>query len=191
MEKVLRSGAQESTVEIDIEIDRQANILRAVAMGATELRKTDAAKGALSPGELHAIATQSMELPPADVREVATAGTWHVFDGQYKKRILGIIPVKKHKVRVLNRNGVVCLQREGLGAIVCTKSDLQAELKSLLEDTVEYGTTGGELPGLFAYYGEKQVNLSGLVNREQVLDLMKMEAELLPDNEKIIVLAVR
>ena len=121
----------------------------------------------------------------------AVAGAWHVFDGQYKKRILGIIPVKKHKVRVLNRNGVVCLQREALGAIVCTKADLQTELKSLLEDTVEYGATGGELPGLFAYYGEKQLNLSGLANREQVLDLMQMEAELLPEDEKIIVLAVR
>lgn len=132
-----------------------------------------------------------MELPSENVKEAATAGAWHVFDGQYKKRLLGLIPVKKHKLRVLNRNGVVCLQREALGAIVCTKADLQAELKALLEDTVEYGATGGELPGLFAYYGEKQLNLSGLASREQVLDLMKMEAELLPENEKIIVLAVR
>ena len=194
MEKILRSGAQEATVEIAIEIDRQANILRAVAMGATELRKTDGAEGAegaLSSEELQSLAAQSMELPPENVKEAAVAGAWHVFDGQYKKRILGIIPVKKHKVRVLNRNGVVCLQREALGAIVCTKADLQMELKSLLEDTVEYGATGGELPGLFAYYGEKQLNLSGLASREQVLDLMQMEAELLSEDEKIIVLAVR
>jgi hypothetical protein len=62
MEKILRSGAQESTVEIAIEIDRQANILRAVAMGATELRKNDGAEGALTYEELQAIAAQSMEL---------------------------------------------------------------------------------------------------------------------------------
>ena len=48
---------------------------------------------------------------------------------------------------------------------------------SLLEDTIEYGTVGGELPGLFAYYGEKQLDLCGLATREQVLDLMKMETE--------------
>lgn len=191
MEKVLRSGAQESTVEIAIEIDRQANILRAVAMGATELRKHEGAERALSSEELQALAAQSMELPSENVKESAAAGAWHVFDGQYKKRILGLIPVKKHKVRVLNRHGIVCLQREALGAIVCTKAELEAELKSLLEDTVEYGATGGELPGLFAYYGEKQLNLSGLVRREQVLDLMKLEAELLTEDEKIIVLAVR
>jgi len=191
LEKILRSGAQESTVEIAIEIDRQANILRASAMGATELRKSDGAAKALSATELRAIAAESMALPPEQVKEAAATGTWHIFDGQYKKRLWGIIPITKHKVRVLNRNGVICLQREGLGAIVCTKADLQAELTALLEDTVEYGTTGGELPGLFAYYGEKQLNLSGLVSQEQVLDLMKMETELLPDREKIIVLAVR
>ncbi|WP_026765470.1 hydantoinase/oxoprolinase family protein [Selenomonas ruminantium] len=191
LEKILRSGAQESTVEIAIEIDRQANILRASAMGATELRKSDGAAKALSATELRAIAAESMALPPKQVKEAAATGTWHIFDGQYKKRLWGIIPITKHKVRVLNRNGVICLQREGLGAIVCTKADLQAELTALLEDTVEYGTTGGELPGLFAYYGEKQLNLSGLVSQEQVLDLMKMETELLPDGEKIIVLAVR
>ncbi len=191
LEKILRSGAQESTVEIAIEIDRQANILRAAAMGATELRKSDGAAKALSATELRAIAAESMALPPEQVKEAAATGTWHIFDGQYKKRLWGIIPITKHKVRVLNRNGVICLQREGLGAIVCTKADLQAELTALLEDTVEYGTTGGELPGLFAYYGEKQLNLSGLVSQEQVLDLMKMETELLPDREKIIVLAVR
>ena len=191
LEKILRSGAQESTVEIAIEIDRQANILRASAMGATELRKSDGAAKALSATELRAIAAESMALPPEQVKEAAATGTWHIFDGQYKKRLWGIIPITKHKVRVLNRNGVICLQREGLGAIVCTKADLQAELTALLEDTVEYGTTGGELPGLFAYYGEKQLNLSGLVSQEQVLDLMKMETELLPDGEKIIVLAVR
>ena len=191
LEKILRSGAQESTVEIAIEIDRQANILRASAMGATELRKSNGAAKALSAAELRAIAAESMALPPEQVKEAAATGTWHIFDGQYKKRLWGIIPITKHKVRVLNRNGVICLQREGLGAIVCTKADLQTELTALLEDTVEYGTTGGELPGLFAYYGEKQLNLSGLVSQEQVLDLMKMETELLPDREKIIVLAVR
>ena len=47
------------------------------------------------------------------------------------------------------------------------------------------------MPGLFAYYGEKQLDLCGLATREQVLDLMKMEVEFLPEYEKIIVLAVR
>ncbi len=191
MERILRSGAQEATVEIAIEIDKQANILRAVAMGATELRKSDGAKEALSPEELKAIAAKSMNLKAADVKEAASTGAWHIFDGRYKKRILGIFPSERHLVRVLNRYGVVCLQREGLGAIVAAKADLKAELEALLEDTVEYGTVGGELPGLFAYYGEKQLDLCGLATREQVLDLMAMEVEFLPEDEKIIVLAVK
>ncbi len=191
MEKVLRSGAQESTVEIAIEIDKQANILRAVAMGATELRKTDASAGERSPEELKKIAAESMNLPIENIQEVAATGAWHIFDGRYKKRIFGIFPIEKHRVRVLNRRGIVCLQREGVGAIVTSKAGLKADLEALLEDTVEYGTVGGELPGLFAYYGEKQMDLCGLATGEQVIDLMAMEVEFLPEDEKIIVLAVK
>ncbi len=191
MERVLRSGAQEATVEIAIEIDKQANILRAVAMGATELKQADAAAAELTPEELKAIAVQSLNLPATRVTEAAATGAWHVFDGRYQKKLFGLITTgEKHLVRVLNRKGVICLQREGLGAIVATKATLTSELEGLLEDTIEYGTVGGELPGLFAYYGEKQLDLCGLATREQVLDLMKMETEFLPEDEKIIVLAV-
>ena len=39
LEKIVRSGAKEETVDISIEIDAQKNILRAIAAGATELRQ--------------------------------------------------------------------------------------------------------------------------------------------------------
>lgn len=39
IEKIVQSGANEETVEVNIEIDTQRNIVRAVATGATELRQ--------------------------------------------------------------------------------------------------------------------------------------------------------
>lgn len=91
---------------------------------------------------------------------------------------------------MLDRNGVVCLQREGLGAIVTTKPKLEDDLQTLFEETVSYGTVGEQLPGLFAYYGEKQLDLSGLTSREQIFSVLETELDLLPDDENIILLAV-
>lgn len=191
LEKVMHSGASEATVEISIEIDKKSNTLRAVAMGATELRQNDSNQKNLSAQELKAIAVQSMGLPADNIKEVAATDKWHIFDGLYKKKILAIFSTERHQVRVIDRDGVVCLKREGLGVIVTNKNNLQADFMTLLEETVEYGTIGEQLPGLFAYYGEKQIDLSGLANRAQVLSVLEMEVEFLSEAERIIILAVR
>jgi hypothetical protein len=191
MEQVMRSGANEASVEIAIEIDRKANIIRAIAMGASDLRIGKNKGNALSDAELKSIAAKSMELPAEAVHETAAVGKWHIFEGRYKKKFLGIFTRQKYLLRVLDRDGVVCLQREGLGAILATKANLMEELKELLEDTAEYGTIGEQLPGLFAYYGEKQLDLSGLPSRAQVFSVLDMELDSWPEEEKIAVVAVR
>ena len=160
-------------------------------MGATELRKSECIVKAPDEGELRSIAARSMELPEESVTGAATAGRWHVFDGPYTEKLFGLFPVQKHKVRVLDRNGIICLRREGLGAVVTSRDNLREDLRLLLEDTTEFGTTGGQLPGLFAYYGEKQLDLSGLASPEQVFAVLEIELADVPDNETIVILAAR
>ena len=189
LEQVMKSGASESTVEIAIEIDKKANILRAVATGATEFKMSDAINKTLTKSELHEVATKSLHLPAEKVSEVAAVGKWHIFDGLYTKKFLGIFSTKKHMVRVLDRNGVVCLQREGLGVIVTTKPKLKEDIQTLFEETISYDTVGEQLPGLFAYYGEKQIDLSGLASREQIISVLETELDMLSNEERIILLA--
>ena len=191
LEQVMKSGAKEATVEIAIEYDKKTNILRATATGATELKKDGIATGTLSGEELKAIAARSMRLPEEEVREVAATGKWHLFEGMVNSKFWGIFPTKKCFVRVIDRNGVVTLQREGLGAVLTNKRKLKEDLAILFEETAAYGTVGEELPPLYAYYGEKQLDLSGLTAREQMISVLEAEMDILPDDEKIILLAVR
>ena len=162
-----------------------------MATGATEFKMSDSLNKNLNANELKAIAIKSMKLPAEDVTEVAATGKWHIFDGLYVKKLFGLIPTQRHLVRVLDRNGVVCLQREGLGAILTNKRKLNEDFQTLLEESVSYGTVGEQLPGLFAYYGEKQIDLSGLASREQIISVLETEFDLLSDEEKIILLAVK
>ena len=191
LEQVMKSGAKEATVEIAIEYDKKTNILRATATGATELKKDGIATGTVSGEELKAIAARSMRLPEEEVREAAATGKWHLYEGMVNSKFWGIFPTKKRFVRVIDRNGVVTLQREGLGAILTNKRKLKEDLAILFEETAAYGTVGEELPPLYAYYGEKQLDLSGLTAREQMVSVLEAEMDILPDDEKIILLAVR
>jgi hypothetical protein len=191
LEQVMKSGAAEATVEIAIEYDKKTNILRATATGATELKMGDVAAKELSAAEIRQVARNSLRLPDKDVTEVAAAGKWHVFDGRVCKKFLGLFPSEKHMVRVIDRNGVVTLQREGVGVIVTNKVNLKADLGTLFEETATYGTVGEELPMLFAYYGEKQLDLSGLTAREQMLSVLEAELDVLSAEEPVILLAAR
>jgi len=189
IERVMKSGAKEETVEVSVEVDQKANILRAVATGAAELRQGKESGTLPSRAELLETAAKSIGVPSEQVQEIAALGRWHIFDGIRSTKTFGFENYH-HAVRVIDRDGVVRLQREGIGAVLSTKEKLQESLDILLEETTEYGTVGGQLPSLFAYYGEKQLDLSGLATREQVDEVLDMEMDGREKDEPVAVLAV-
>lgn len=67
---------------------------------------------------------------------------------------------------------------------------IEEDFQTLLEETVSYGTVGEDLLSLYAYYGENQIDLSGLTSRAQIISILSTELDILPDDEKIILLAV-
>ncbi|MCR5446717.1 MAG: hydantoinase/oxoprolinase family protein [Schwartzia sp.] len=189
IERVMKSGAKEETVEVSVEVDQKANILRAVATGAAELRQGKESGTLPSRAELLETAAKSIGVPSEQVQEIAALGRWHIFDGIRSTKTFGFENYH-HAVRVIDRDGVVRLQREGIGAVLSTKEKLQESLDILLEETTEYGTVGGQMPSLFAYYGEKQLDLSGLATREQVDEVLDMEMDGREKDEPVAVLAV-
>ena len=190
LEQVMKSGAKEETVEISIEIDGQANILRAIAMGATELRTQELTDKTWTVEELHRAAAASLKLSQEDVREIASTKKWHVFEGVREIKQLFFLKKTTHPLRVLDRDGVVRFQKERGGVIKTTKRVLAMELDELIEQYTEYGTVGGQIPGIYIYYGEKQLDLSGLISRDQIDSVLELELAGVAEDEDIIAIAV-
>ena len=191
LNQIMKSGAKEATVEIAIEIDKQSNILRAIAMGATELRMQDLSSKQHAPEELLALAAQSMELPKNKVQEIATVGKWHVYEGRLEKRAFLFFKKAEFLLRVLDRDGIIRLRKTAQAVMVTTKGKLQEDLHQLIDTNTEYGTIGGQLPLLYIFYGEKQIDLSGLVSVEQIDGLLQLELDGLAENEKVIIVAAK
>ena len=60
-ELILKSGANENTVEIKVEIDQKNNLVRATATGSTDFKKNDLSKKDLKEDELRELMALSME----------------------------------------------------------------------------------------------------------------------------------
>ena len=189
--QVMRSGACEASVEVSIEIDKQANILRAIAVGATELRTRDLMHPAMGERDLLRQAAAAMAVPEVHVQEIAATGKWHAFEGVQKKAGFLFFKKKKHVLCILDRDGVVCLQREEPAALFVAKHELSEELTALIDANTEYGTVGGQLPKLYVYFGEKQLDLSGLISREQIDAVLHMELDGIAAEQMIFVVAIK
>ncbi|EKD68382.1 MAG: N-methylhydantoinase A/acetone carboxylase, beta subunit [uncultured bacterium] len=190
-DRIVKSGAGADTVEIAVEIDRRANILRAVATGAAELRTRDLSQKSLDEDSLKKIAADSMGVDIKDVSILAGAGKWRVFRGIKIEKKFFIFTKKHTPVRVIDREGIVRLQKNFGEASVTKKAGLLEELASLIDLNTDYSDAGGKLPHVFVYYGEKQLDLSGLAEKSQIISVAKMELERIGDDEDIAVVVTK
>ena len=177
LDAAVRNGALAETVDVQVEVDTRRHLVRAVAAGTAELRRSDAARRIVTDDERLEAAARSMQRDAADVTRVAGTGDLDVFVGagsrsgpawQFWRR-------QSAQVRVVDRGGIVRLQRRDANVRSCAPGDLDGELRVLLGALSDYGDAGRTVPDIFLLLGSRLVNLSGLADDNQVLGLAGVE----------------
>ena len=192
IERIVRSGAKEDTVDVSIEIDAQKNILRAIATGATELRQKDLGAGELSREELGKIAADSLGARAEQTQYVCGTGRWNLFEGDMQKKALGgLIKLKRKGVAVVDREGVVRLRREKAAYITFPKCRRQDAFNHFLDDHTTYSDANATIPKVFIFYREKMLDLTGMQSAEQLNSILDVEIEGLEDGEELIAVAYK
>ena len=192
MEVITRAGANPDTVEIAIEIDSQKNILRAVATGATELRTKEMGSGKKTAEELTAIVAEAAQAEPAEVTELASEERWHVFSARKTSRkLFGLLKVFKEVIRVADDDGVIRLQKNNAKVAVIKRGRMKQELEPFIDSMTAYTDAGETLPKTYLFFGQKMSDLSGVLNKDQLMDVMEMELEFMDDDKDIIVVAAK
>lgn len=191
-EIICRAGAAVETVDITVEIDSQRNILRATATGATELRTKDRAGTELSNDERVAIVAEACGVVPGAVNEIAAEGRWHVYAATVEKKTLfGLMKSRKKVVRVVDAEGVIRLQKDDAKVMVFTKGELATSFLEFVDSVTRYTDAGATLPKTYLFFGQKMCDLSGVLNRDQMVSLAEMELEFVADDQPIIGVAAR
>lgn len=191
LEKIVRSGAKEETVDIAIEIDAQKNILRAIATGATELRQKNLGAADLSQEQLAQIAAESLGTDTGHLRYVGGTGRWSLFEGDLQKKLLGFIKVRQKAAAVIDREGVVRLRKEKANYLIFSKGQQAQTFNRFLEENTTYSDANATIPKVFLFYKEKMLDLTGMQTAEQLYSILDVETEMLGPEEQLLAIAYK
>ena len=192
MEVITKAGANPDTVEIAIEIDSQKNILRAIATGATELRTKDMSSGKKSEEELQEILKEAVQAEDGQIEKIAEEGRWHAYVVEKTKAsFFGLLKHKKKVVRILDEDGVVRLQKDNAKIEMVTKQQLESKFSSFIDEMTTYTDAGATLPKTYLFFNQKMSDLSGVLNKEQLMSITQMELEFVPEDKTIVVVAAK
>jgi N-methylhydantoinase A/oxoprolinase/acetone carboxylase beta subunit len=189
-EAVIKIGAVPETVEVQIEVDTRRNIVKATAFGTTELRKEDNANKDTTLDDCKAAAARSMQLSESLVRMTAKTASLMAFTAEKEiKSLFGLFKSKKRLLRVIDKTGVVRLQRNNVLVESTNLTNAISALANIINDLTDFGDAGRSLPDIHLLVGAKIINLAGLAEAEQALALAKTELENVSQDDPIVIVA--
>lgn len=190
VEAVCKIGALPETVEVNIEVDTKRNIVRATAFGTTELKKDDDAEKISGADGCRRAAARSLKIDESQIRLAAETSAFYVFSAEIRaKTFFGLFSSVKNPVRVVDKTGVVRLQRSSAEVHEASAARTAAELENVIGKLTDFGDAGRALPDIHLLVGARIVNLSGLAETEQAIALAETELENLPPDERIVIVA--
>ena len=186
----IQNGAAPGTIEIQVEVDTQRNIVRAIATGATEMRSHDRLKKELTDEELIQETANNLAMDPKQLKiEARTNGMAAVTGEKVEKKLF--FRKTTHPLRLIDREGVIRLQKSNALVRQSSLTSWKKDVNWLLEELTEYNDGGSSLPNLYLIVGRRIVDLSGMQKPEQVISLAQVELEGLPDDESVIVIGTK
>ncbi|WP_461218091.1 hydantoinase/oxoprolinase family protein [Lapidilactobacillus salsurivasis] len=190
IDKIVQSGANESTVDVNVEIDSQRNVVRAVATGATELRQKNFNELTLTNDQIIKIASDALNADPATVTIAEATGRWKLVNSVTTS---GFLFLKRHQQNscVIDREGVVRFKQKLTYSTMCTKSEIRSKLVPFIDDYTTYSDANATIPKVFLFYKEKALDLTGMQTIEQLLSIVDVETEMMKDSEELIAVAYK
>ena len=173
-------GAAPGTVEVTVEVDTQRHVVRAIAVGATELRSKDVNATRLSADELKKLVVENLGEGAENVSEVAHSS---------EKKLFGLLTKKRIALRLIDSEGVIRLQRPNAEVLQETISLWRKGVTALVEDLTVYNDGGANLPNVYVVVGKRIIDLSGMTSLEQILSLAAVELGGYPSDEPVIIAA--
>jgi hypothetical protein len=188
-ESVARMGADRSTIEVQVEIDPQKNILRAMATGATELRSRDLTKAALDSNDLESHVRRSIREPIQTLKPLGDIGGLVVFEAvTERKKFFGLGREGFTQIRVVDREGIIRLQLRNGDGFVSKRGQVLSQLRPFVAARTVYGDAGKNLPDVFIVFRGRILDLTGLQSFDQIQTLTNVELDRLPSDELVAAL---
>ena len=186
--KAIESGAAPGTVEVTVEVDSQRNVVRAIAVGATEMRTENGSGGTLGDDDLLKIVAENLDVPVDTLSLAARTDQMLAVTAQVKqKRFFGLLSTTKNPLRLIDTTGVIRLQKAQAKVWPSTVASAVNTINEAIDQLTVYNDGGANYPNLHLVVGGKIINLSGLSSEEQIRSLAAVELQGYDDQTSLIV----
>ena len=176
--KAIESGAAPGTVEVTVEVDSQRNVVRAIAVGATEMRTESGSGGTLGDDDLLKIVAENLDVPVETLSLAARTDQMLAVTAQVKqKRFFGLLSTTKNSLRLIDTTGVIRLQKAQAKVWPSTVASAVNAINEAIDQLTVYNDGGANYPNLQLVVGGKIINLSGLSSEEQIRSLAAVEIQ--------------
>ncbi|WP_394993055.1 hydantoinase/oxoprolinase family protein [Emticicia sp.] len=189
-EAVIKIGAVPETVEVQVEVDTRRNLVRATAFGTTELKRNDGSSKSITLDGCKAAAAHSMQTDIDTVYLLGETASLYAFVAEKEfKSLFELFKNKQKAVRIIDKTGVVRLQRSNAVVYSCQIAEALDLLEKVINDLTDFGDAGRSLPDIHLLVGSRIINLSGLAELEQAIALARTELENMPNDAPIVIVA--
>ena len=176
--KAIESGAAPGTVEVTVEVDSQRNVVRAIAVGATEMRTESGSGGTLGDDDLLKIVAENLDVPVDTLSLAARTDQMLAVTAQVKqKRFFGLLSTTKNPLRLIDTTGVIRLQKTQAKVWPSTVASAVNTINEAIDQLTVYNDGGANYPNLHLVVCGKIINLSGLSSEEQIRSLAAVELQ--------------
>ena len=163
--------------------------VRAIAMGASEMRAQDLRKD-VTEEEARGIAAASMGLPAGEVQLAAATDQMRVFQGTVEERKWRFFKSRRQPVRAVDREGVIRVQR-GHGVVLgANAGNGVQQLRRVWEEVTIYNGDSVITPDVFVIAGRRVLDLSGINTLDQAVAISRGELEGLPAEAPVALISV-
>lgn len=190
IDKIVESGANEATVDVNIEIDAQRNVVRAVATGATELRQKNFHTVALTDDQTIKLASEALNADLSSLTIEYQTGRWKLINAKTTSGFL-FMKHKKQDSCVIDRDGIVRFKQKNTFSTTCSKDEIRGKLLPFIDDHTTYSDANATIPKIFLFYKEKMLDLTGMQTIDQLLSIVDVEMEMVRDDEEMIAVAYK
>ena len=187
--QAISNGAAPGTVEVQVQVDTQRNLVRAIAVGATEMRSKNLLDRKLEREQLLSIVAENLGVNASELFVSAENGSMMAMQhNRIEKKFLGLLRKKQMALRLVDEEGVIRMQKSDAQVLSATVATWEQKINFLLDDMTIYDDGGTTLPNLFIVLGRRIIDLAGLPTPAQVISIATVELSGYDPQEQLIVI---
>lgn len=174
MQSLIAAGGAPDKIQVEIEVDRQKNIVRATATGASTLSSSMSAE-AITPESAEKTARETLG-DPQELSLVFEDGATFAFSAKKEKRgLLGLGKKVSNPVVVVDSRGLAALTLPDAKIITADREECVAALDEALKQGTIYNDGGAVPPAARLAFQGRVMDLSKLASHAAMIDLASME----------------